>query len=96
MLQPYCPNSVIIILLSFLSLPSVLEPSNTDLALIPGYRRPLSCDFQMATVTIKFQNSTTGIYLIHSDQLSIETSALPTDSSRPLFKQIEIFSILTV
>ena len=29
----------------------------TDLALIPGYRRPLSGDFQMATVTIKFQNS---------------------------------------
>ena len=25
-----------------------------------------------------------------------ETSSLPTDSSRPLFKQIEIFSILTV
>ena len=29
----------------------------TDLALIPGYRRPLSGDFQTATVTIKFQNS---------------------------------------
>ena len=27
---------------------------------------------------------------------TIETSSLPTDSSRPLFKQIEIFSILTV
>ena len=27
---------------------------------------------------------------------AIETSSLPTDSSRPLFKQIEIFSILTV
>ena len=26
---------------------------------------------------------------------TIETSSLPTDSSRPLFKQIEIFSILT-
>ena len=27
---------------------------------------------------------------------TIETSSLPTDSSRPLFKEIEIFSILTV
>ena len=27
---------------------------------------------------------------------TIETSSLPTDSSQPLFKQIEIFSILTV
>ena len=27
---------------------------------------------------------------------TIETSSLPTDSSRPLFKQIEIFSTLTV
>ena len=27
---------------------------------------------------------------------TIETSSLPTDSSRPLFKQIETFSILTV
>ena len=27
---------------------------------------------------------------------TIETSSLPTDSSRPLFKQIEIFSSLTV
>ena len=27
---------------------------------------------------------------------TIETSSLPTDSSRPLFKQTEIFSILTV
>ena len=27
---------------------------------------------------------------------TIETSSLPTDSSRPLFKQIEFFSILTV
>ena len=27
---------------------------------------------------------------------TIETSSLPTDSSRPLFKQIKIFSIMTV
>ena len=34
----------------------------TDLVLIPGYRRPSSGDFQMPTVTIKFQNSTIGIF----------------------------------
>ena len=34
----------------------------TDLALIPGYRWPSSGDFQMPTVTIKFQNSTIGIF----------------------------------